>query len=375
MRKVLIACGGTGGHLAPGIAVAEALEAQGHSCCLLISNKQVDSALILKYPQLNYVHTPGRAFSGGVLSRLASLWSLCSSYLFSRQLIRTFKPDVVLLFGGFVSVGLGLAARSARIPIALHEANCVAGKTIRLLKRLAQRIYLPDGLRLANIAPKVIRYYGYPVRADIKHQLKVDARRALGVSVHRKLLVVIGGSQGASALNAWVLASFTQLAHAGISVYCVTGLGKSNVSTIDALDSSGNKITATFVPFSAQMNQVISAADLLISRAGAGSIAEIIRCRAPAILIPYPHASDDHQNANARMHEQHGVGLQFSESDLSGLLDETKELIYNDWVLGKFKSNLSRLDRFDSCQRIADDIVELSLCSAAPMSGLMESMT
>lgn len=373
MRKILIACGGTGGHLAPGIAVAEALEAKGHQCQLLISNKQVDSALIKKYPHLTFLKSPGRAFTGGLLSRLSSVWSFWCSYRFCRKLVRQHAPDVVLLFGGFVSVGLGLAARSTGVPVALHEANCVPGKSIRLMKRLANRIYLPDGVRLRNVAPKVIRYYGYPVRADVKHLLKADAWERLDIKAPRKLLVVIGGSQGASSLNTWVVKSFPKLARAGITVYCVTGLGKSELHTVYELDKRGNEMSATYVPFSENMGEVISAADLVISRAGAGSIAEIIRCRAPAILIPYPHAADDHQYANAQMHEQHGAGLQINEIDLSRLTDEAIALIYNDWMLGKFKSNLSRLDRFDSCKRIAEDIIQLSLEPIMKKAGLLES--
>ena len=137
MSRILIACGGTGGHLAPGIAIAEVLQARGHDCTLLISQKQVDSALIEKYSHLNFHKTPGQAFSGGVTRWITSCWSLFSGYLFSSKLVKQEKPDLVLLFGGFLSVGLGLAARFAGVPVAVHEANCRPGKAVRLLKHLA----------------------------------------------------------------------------------------------------------------------------------------------------------------------------------------------------------------------------------------------
>lgn len=373
MSKILIACGGTGGHLAPGIAVAHALEAKGYDCHLLISNKQVDSALIQKYSQLTYHKSPGRGFSGGIFARLSSLFSVISSFWFSRKLIREQCPDAVLLFGGFVSIGLGLAARLNGVPVALHEANCFPGKSVRILKRLANRIYLPDGLRLPNVPPEVVRYYGYPVRDDIKHSLKVDAWKRLGIKVPHKLLVIIGGSQGAAALNQWTIDNFPKMARAGISIYCVTGLGKSTYSTVHEIDRRGNEITATLVPFSDNMGDVISAADLVISRAGAGAIAELIRCRAPSILVPYPHAADDHQHANACMHEQHGAGLQVREENLDQLAEETIALIFNDWMLAKFKSNLARLDRFDACQRIASDIEKLARLNKLSSSDQVES--
>ena len=359
MSKIIIACGGTGGHLAPGIAVAEVLQERNNECVLLISEKQVDSRLVEKYSQLNFMTTPGRAFTGGLLQRLKFMVSLFSSFLFTRKLLREESPELVLLFGGYLSLGLGLAARLAGVPVAMHEANCVPGRSIRIMKRIASRIYMPDGVRLNAVPPGLIRYYGYPVRADIKHVLKAEAARRLKIKVASKLLVIIGGSQGAKALNDWVVQNFGQLAERGISVYCVTGLGNSSSGTIHEIGHDGSDVTATLVPFSDQMGEVISAADLVISRAGAGSIAEIIRCRAPVILIPYPYAVDDHQRANARMHEQHGAGMVLEQERLDQLADEVNELIFNDSLLAKFKSNMERLDRFNSSERIASDLEAL----------------
>ena len=113
MSKIIIACGGTGGHLAPGIAVAEVLQERNNECVLLISEKQVDSRLVEKYSQLNFMTTPGRAFTGGLLQRLKFMVSLFSSFLFTRKLLREESPELVLLFGGYLSLGLGLAARLA----------------------------------------------------------------------------------------------------------------------------------------------------------------------------------------------------------------------------------------------------------------------
>ncbi|MEC8209688.1 MAG: UDP-N-acetylglucosamine--N-acetylmuramyl-(pentapeptide) pyrophosphoryl-undecaprenol N-acetylglucosamine transferase [Verrucomicrobiota bacterium] len=362
MSKIIIACGGTGGHLAPGIAVADVLRERGHACLLLISHKQVDSALVEKYSHLDFVKMPGRAFKGGIFQRLAFFGSLLSSFFTSRRMLREQASDLVLLFGGFLSLGIGLAARSKSIPLALHEANCHPGKAVRMIKHLSTRIYLPDGVRLRGVSPESIRYFDYPVRKDIKHLPKAVAWKRIGLSVPNKLLVVIGGSQGASALNEWVKQNFRLLAKSEISVYCVTGLGNSTVSTIHERGKGGVNITATFVPFSNNMGDVISAADLVVSRAGAGSIAEIIRCRAPSILIPYPYAADDHQKANALSHEQHGAGVSLSQDKLNELSSLVLDLIFNDEALAKFKSKLEQLDRFDSSERIADDL--LALCNS-----------
>jgi UDP-N-acetylglucosamine--N-acetylmuramyl-(pentapeptide) pyrophosphoryl-undecaprenol N-acetylglucosamine transferase len=359
MSKIFIACGGTGGHLAPGIAVAEALNAQGQTCVLLISQKQIDSTLIQKYKDLNFEKIPGRGFAGSWIARLQTLGSMLRSFYAAWKLLKREKPDLVFLFGGFISAGMGLAARAQKVPIVLHEANCTPGKATRLLKQWATRIYLPDGVQLKGNLTKQIRYYGYPIRKEIKHILKAEAWKTLGIKVPHKLLVVIGGSQGASALNDWAFENFKTLAEAGITIYCVSGLGKNPEGTQTHINAQGETITFTNVHFSDEMGAVISGADLVISRAGAGSIAEIIRCRAPAILIPYPHAADGHQMTNAEAHERHGAGVNLLENNLTQLTSEVKQLIFNDWMLAQFKSNLVRLDRFDSTLRVAQDIEAL----------------
>lgn len=362
MSKVLIACGGTGGHLAPGIAVAEILQERGHDCLLLISEKQVDSALVMKYEHLSFKKMPGRAFAGGFLARLAFSVSLLSALRYARKLVRQESPDLILLFGGFVSLALGIVGRLSKVPLVIHEANAVPGRAVRLLKHLADRIYLPEGVRLKGIEPARLRFLGYPVRREIKHILKAEAWKKLDIQVPQKLLVVIGGSQGAQALNDWVAQHFEMMSRRGISVYCVTGLSQSREGSVHKIGEGGSDCSMTMVPFSDRMGDVISAADLVISRAGAGSIAEIIRCRVPSILIPYPYAADDHQRANARIHEQHGAGMVMAQKDLNRLWLEVEELIFNDWLLAKFKSNLERLDRFESGERIAADLEKL--CAA-----------
>lgn len=360
MSRILIACGGTGGHLAPGIAIAEILEERGHGCRLLISEKEVDSLLIQKYPHLHFQQMPGRAFSGGLRGWLSAGWNLFRGFFVAFRFVRRNPPDAVLLFGGFLSAGIGCVCRLRGIPVALHEANSRPGRAIRLIKRFADLVYLPEGVRLKGLPPKRIRHPGYPVRREIQHCLKAEAWKRLGIEVPNKLLVVLGGSQGAAVLNEWVDWNFDSLAEAGITVYCITGMGKGESRTLRKEGPKGETITATFVPFTNAMGDVITAADLIVSRAGAGSIAEIIRCRAPAILIPYPHATDDHQTANARMHEQHCAGIVLPQNKIDRLEQEVRELIFNDWLLARFKANLARIDCPDAGHRIVRDLEHLS---------------
>jgi UDP-N-acetylglucosamine--N-acetylmuramyl-(pentapeptide) pyrophosphoryl-undecaprenol N-acetylglucosamine transferase len=267
---------------------------------------------------------------------------------------------VVFLFGGFLSAGPGLASRLLGIPVALHEANCAPGKATRLLARFAGRIYMPNDQNLKGIPDERIRHLGYPVRREIQ-KLAVDTARAnLGLSVSGRLLVIIGGSQGASALNDWAEDNFEDLAELGISLYCVCGLKQAEAMERSYTNRKGMVCHFTRVQFSDRMGEVISAADLVISRAGAGSIAELTVCRRPSILVPYPFAADNHQAANAEAHTREGAGLLVSQEALAGLTERVRELIFNDSELERMRNALSELDQFNSAEGIADDLLSLA---------------
>ena len=255
-------------------------------------------------------------------------------------------------------MGLGLAARLHGIPVALHEANCRPGRAVRLLKPLASRVYLPEGV-LLSIAPDRVRYLGYPVRREIKPCPKAIAREKLGIETSGKLLVVIGGSQGAEALNRWTREQFEKLAEAGVAVYCVTGFDKVKEPEMLYSRSDGSIVRASFVAFSDQMDAVLSAADVVISRAGAGAIAEIIRCLVPALLIPYPYAADAHQMANAEAHERREAGLVVVEDQMDSLLERILQLIFDDARLEAYKAVLEHLNEIDAARLTAEDILRL----------------
>lgn len=173
-----------------------------------------------------------------------------------------------------------------------------------------------------------------------------------------KLLVVLGGSQGAASLNKWVKNNLADLAEDGISVYCLTGMQEQNAGTIQLDGMGGEKIVSRFVPFSDQMHILMSAANLVISRAGAGSIAEIVRCRVPSILVPYPYAADQHQLANANYLEAKGGGVVCLEQDMNDkLLFEVREVMFNEEFRAVLRRNLYSLDLEDVSQKLAKDIL------------------
>ncbi|MBC2595371.1 UDP-N-acetylglucosamine--N-acetylmuramyl-(pentapeptide) pyrophosphoryl-undecaprenol N-acetylglucosamine transferase [Ruficoccus amylovorans] len=360
MSTFLIACGGTGGHLAPGIALAEGLVGAGHEACLLISNKDVDSRLVKSYPQLEFVRSPGCGMSWKPLGFLRFQWEQLRSFILAVRLIRRRKPAAIVGFGGFLSVGVTLAGFMLGYPVVLHEANRRPGRAIRMLSGLAQRIYLPEGTQLKSLPPQTVRHSGYPVRKEIRRLPQDVARQKLGIQVSGKLLLVFGGSQGAVALNKWVTENFDRLARENISVYCLTGLNHGTMGMVEHKLDDGQVACAYFVPFCDRMAEVLSAADLVVSRAGAGSIAEFIRCHTPSIIIPFPFAADDHQRANARFFEQQGGTIVVEQENISSLTDEVIDTIFNDWLLNKMRENLERLDRTSPIEPMIRDLESIA---------------
>ena len=365
MKKFLISCGGTGGHLSPGIALAEGLRARGHEVTLLISWKKVDARLSEKYPDLRFVRIAGTGFSWQPLKLIRCLVSQLQGFRFCRRLIREMKPDGIVGFGGFTSAPIVLAGRLQGVPVALHESNRVPGLAIRTLGRFAQRVYLPPGIRISGVRAAAMRHVGMPLRREMMRLSQSASRASLGLEPNQKVLAILGGSQGASALNDWAREELPALAAEGIQVYCITGLGKGEPETHQLQARNGAPIRAVFAPFCDRMADLLSASDLVISRAGAGTLAELIRCVTPAILVPFPQAADDHQRANAAFFERQGGGLVVAQTALGSLHAEVIDTIFNDWLLRQFRSNLQRMDRANSLDLLLGDLEEITTPAAA----------
>ncbi len=366
MSRFVIACGGTGGHLSPGIALAEALVARGHTVTLFISHKKVDTRLVEKYPHLPAERVPSAPFGWRPGVHLRFHLKQTQGLLFSLRFLRKNRPDAIIGFGGFTNAGVVMAARWLGIPVALHEANRVPGRAVRVLSRFAARLYLPPGVRLPGRRGVMIRHTGLPVRNEISRLPRDEARARLGLDPAQKLLVVLGGSQGSGNLNQWAEQNLAALAHEGIQVYCVTGLGKGSEGVRELADKSGRVVRSWFEAFSDRVGVLMSAADLVLSRAGAGTLAELVRCETPAVLIPYPHAADNHQWANAAYFEQQGGGVVVADHALAGLRQEVLDVIFNDWLLNKFRTNLHRMSQENTIDTIVHDLEDLAAGTPPP---------
>ena len=221
-KTFLIACGGTGGHLSPGIAVAQALTARGHRCRLLISKKSVDRALCRAYPELTFIPLDGIGFSGKLSDLPRCCWATVKNIVQSFNLIRKHSADAVIGFGGFTNVGVILAAACLRKPCFLHEANRVTGRTVRRLGRWATVVYVPE------IDPHLPRFRqkpcGFPIRRDFQKIDQAIAKQRLGFDPKKPLVAVVGGSQGARVLHQWAAEHVGRFKRDGLQLLCLTGI-------------------------------------------------------------------------------------------------------------------------------------------------------
>lgn len=298
-RTALVMAGGTGGHIFPGLAVAQALRDQGWQVHWLGAPDSMESRLV---PPRGFAFE-AVAFSGvrgkGLLTLALLPLRLLRALVQSALVLRRVRPDVVLGFGGYISLPAGLMAALLRIPLVLHEQNSVAGAANRLLARLARRVFcaFPDAL------PGAL-YVGNPLRTEFLQQAAPEERFA-GRSGPLQLLVV-GGSLGARALNTVVpqALALIPLSHRPVVLH---QSGEKQLMELRANYAAAG-VEATVTPFIDNTAQAYAKADLVLCRAGASTVNEIAAVGAAALFVPFPSAVDDHQTYNARFLVDQGAG-------------------------------------------------------------------
>lgn len=304
----LIMAGGTGGHIFPGLAVAQALRAQGWTVHWLGVPGSMEERLV---PPQGFAFEP--VVFGGVrgkgLKTLARLpFQLLRAFWQSRQVVRRVRPDVLIGFGGYITFPGGLMGVLAGVPLVLHEQNSVAGMANKVLARVSRRVFsaypgaLPGG-----------EWIGNPLRAEFLQQDEPDARFA-GRSGPLHLLVV-GGSLGAKALNDTVPQALSRLPQEQ-RPQVVHQSGEKQIEALrQAYAQAG--VQATLTPFIQDTAAAFAAADVVIGRAGASTVTELAAVGAAAILVPFPHAVDDHQTHNARFLVDAGAAWLLPQTELS----------------------------------------------------------
>lgn len=313
-RKILIACGGTGGHLFPGIAVAEALVARGHEVLLLISEKPVDSLASSKYPQLRFASVPAVAKPPTCSPRmLVFLWRMWRSLRQCNQVIDEFGADAVLGMGGFTSLPPVYAGHRLGLKTFIHESNARPGRANLLTGRYCTRIFL--GLQSAKsfFPGRATETTGTPARPEISHlPSRAEAAACFGLDPSRPTVLVTGGSQGAHRLNELCAQAAASLPPDSQVLHIAGSSDHTRVTHITA-----GRAAYQVLGFCDQMPAAYAIADLVIARAGASSLTEIAMTGRPSILVPYPFAADDHQTRNAEVFAQAGAAILIQESALT----------------------------------------------------------
>ena len=322
--NVTIAAGGTAGHINPALALAEELRDRGHHVSFVGQTAKLEGRLV---PEAGFDFIP-IMLAGFDRSRpWTAVTSLRLVHAAQRSLGRTFAaqgaPDVCLGFGAYVEVPLLRWCRANGVPYLLHEQNSVPGLANKMCAARAARVCcaLPQALPAfegkGDAASHVVT--GNPVRRSVIGASREAGRAAFGVPEGATMLLVFGGSLGAHHLNEAVCALKAELA-ARPDLYIVHSTGADDEGCVrEALALTGQEAARWQVmPYISNMGEALAAADLVVSRAGASSIAEIAALAVPSILVPYPHATADHQTTNAHYLVDAGAALLVPDSELDG---------------------------------------------------------
>ena len=319
LNRIIIAGGGTGGHLFPGIAIAEDfLSRSGQNQVLFVSTANPFEIKTLKRLDLPLAKISAEGFKGRrPWHKLKSLVKIPLGILESLRILRGFKPQIVVGVGSYSSAALVMAARFARIKIVLHEQNILPGITNRLLARFADRIYVSFAETEFKVPRDRISLSGNPIR----RQLIEEAQRTNGLSdPSRKksgfTILIAGGSQGAHAINVAVIESLPLIPNPQ-ALRFIHQTGQADVAMVQKGYLAAG-ITAEVKPFFNDMGWCYAQADLIICRSGATTVAEITALGKAALFIPFPHAADNHQVLNARSLVNSQAAEMILQADLSG---------------------------------------------------------
>ena len=325
--RLLIAAGGTGGHLFPALAVAQALRAQyTQASVLFVGGRRGLEREIVPRHGFQLATLPSDQLKGvSLVRRLRAITGLAPNSLRAMRLLRTFRPQIVLGAGGYTSAPMALASALSRTPLVLLEQNAVPGFTTRVLSRLARCVVTAFPGADERLPAGRSRRLGNPVRPDLAGRLL-----ARSASPSPRQLLVLGGSQGARAVNDLVLGAALQLSQAMPSLLVTHQTGARDHDRVQqAYRRQGLKVRVQ--PFIEDVASAYLAADLVVGRAGATTIAELSLAGLPAILIPYPFAADDHQAANAEVLARAGAAVVYRQDALnsSRLAGQVVDLLGN----------------------------------------------
>lgn len=369
--KVLIAGGGTGGHIYPALSIAGAIRRRDASAEFLFVGTEhgMESELVPRAGfRLRTIHLYGfqRRIS---LRNIQNIFLTGKSLWDVKKILQEFRPDVVIGTGGYVCGPVVWVAARSGIPTLIQEQNAFPGITNRILSRVVDAVALGYKEAAPNFAGRKARVFvtGNPVREDLSNADCESSRRHFGLQPDIPVVLITGGSQGARSINQAALTLHRRFAgKKELQILHITGQTDYN-NIIHALMSEGRCLQEAasgqvIVPYIHEMPKALAAASLVVSRAGAIGLAELMLRGMPSILIPYPYASENHQEINARALEKNGAAIVIKDSELTGelLSDKIAELIADVDKLRSMSEAAAKMGHPGASEEIADIAVGLS---------------
>jgi UDP-N-acetylglucosamine--N-acetylmuramyl-(pentapeptide) pyrophosphoryl-undecaprenol N-acetylglucosamine transferase len=360
-NKVIISGGGTGGHIYPAIAIANALVEMDKSIEILFVGAK-DRMEMQKVPAAGY-KIEGLWISGIqrrlTLDNLMFPFKVMTSFMKARRIIKEFKPNIAIGVGGYASWPLLYAANSLKVPTLIQEQNSYAGVTNKFLAKGAKKICVayPD---MDKFFPREkIILTGNPVRKDILDFVskRAEAFKFFGLDPGKKTILVIGGSLGARTINESIAAKMDMVVSSDVQLIWQTG--KSYFEKAKELVSKGNNNVKVF-EFISSMDLAYAAADIVVSRAGALSISELCLVQKPCILVPSPNVAEDHQTKNAMALVNKDAALMIKDhTAVQVLIPAALKLLQDNERQDIFRENIRKLAKPEAAKEIAKTIFEI----------------
>lgn len=353
----MIAGGGTGGHLFPGIALAEEVVTRHprNEVVFVGTERGLEARVVPQagYP-LELIHVQGLK-GMGAKKLIKGLFALPFALMESWRLVRKHSPDVVVGVGGYASGPVVLAARLLGVPTAVQEQNALPGLTNKILGKLVGAVFTAFVEAKAFFPADRVHLIGNPIRKKL-----LDNYLRSRVAHDRFTILVFGGSLGAKGLNARMLAALEHLGELKDELHFVHQTGKADLEGVRAgYEEKG--FSADVVEFIEDMSLAYARAELVVCRAGATTLAELTVCKRASILVPFPYATDNHQEVNAMSLVNAGAAVMFREAELTGetLAAQIRELKADPERLRKMEKRAGLLGRPEAAKELADVLVEM----------------
>lgn len=357
--NIAIACGGTGGHIFPGLSVAEEFINQGHNVTLWLSGKDIEAKSIDNWKG-NIIIIPSEGFQFGFsLKSISTIFKLIKSFLLAIPRMKKNSPDILLAMGSYASFGPVMAARFLRIPYVLHESNTIPGRAVSFLSKKSSAVAISFKETEQFLTGINTVYTGMPLRSSIQKELVLRKNKN---NNDMFTILVMGGSRGAKLLNDIIPLSLNNLTinKSKIKIIHIAGLNPLDELKNKYIDIGINYELHKFIP---DIGKYYNKSDLVICRSGASTCAELLAFNKKSLLIPYPHAIRDHQYHNAKALEKLGLAKVFLESELkqNNITDYIQGLIFNQNTIednSKFLHNIDIIDAHKNVVNLLKNIIE-----------------